>query len=78
MRQTWMRAIAGSARRGDPVYLLSLEDLEGMLEVWVPGGVYGRSRGALSTSGPLLVEGVVELDRQQGEPVIRAERIEAL
>lgn len=75
LRQTWRRARAAG---GDSVYFLALEDLEGVVEVVILGEAYRRCRAALSGPGPYLVEGVVELDEEKGEPYIRAERIEAL
>jgi DNA polymerase III alpha subunit len=54
---------------------MSLEDLEGMLDVVISAEVYRRSKAALSTSGPYVVEGRVDLDSQRGEPFIRAEKI---
>jgi len=73
MRQTWRRF--ASTRRGDYLYFMSLEDLEGMLDVVIFGDVYRRYRSALSTPGPFVIEGMVELDPARGEPVIRAERV---
>jgi DNA polymerase-3 subunit alpha len=75
MRQIWRR---GRTTRGDYIYFMSLEDLEGMLDVVITAEVYRRSKAALSTAGPYIVEGRVELDSQRGEPFIRAERIWAL
>ncbi len=75
MRQTWRRSrLAG----GDYVYFLALEDLEGVVEVVILGEVYRRHRSALSGPGPYLIEGVVELDEEKGEPFLRAERVERL
>lgn len=73
MRQTWRRF--ASTKRGDYLYFMSLEDLEGMLDVVIFGDVYRRCRSALSTPGPFVIEGVVEPDPARGEPVIRAERV---
>ncbi len=75
MRQIWRRS---RTTRGEAIYFMSLEDLEGMLDVVITAEVYRRSKAALSTAGPYVVEGQVELDRQRGEPFIRAERIWAL
>jgi len=72
MRQIWRRS--GTAR-GDFVYFMALEDLEGILNVVIFSDVYSRSRAAFSTPGPYIVEGLVEFDREQGEPFIRAERV---
>ena len=75
MRQTWRRSRTAG---GDPIYFMSLEDLEGMLEVVILSDVYRRGRAALSEVGPYLVEGLVDIDRTSGEPFIRAERIRLL
>ncbi len=75
MRQTWRRSIT---TRGDYIYFMSLEDLDGMLDVVISSEVYRRSKAALSTPGPYVVEGQVGLDSQRGEPFIRAERIWSL
>jgi DNA polymerase-3 subunit alpha len=72
MRQTWRRSYT---TRGEVIYFMSLEDLEGMLDVVITSEVYQHSKAALSTPGPYVVEGRVDLDRQRGEPYIRAERI---
>ncbi len=72
MRQIWRRSIT---TRGEYIYFMSLEDLEGMLDVVITAEVYRRSKVALSTPGPFVVEGRVILDSQRGEPFIRAERI---
>ena len=77
MRQTWRRL--GSPGTGAGVfYLMSLEDLEGMLDVTISAEVYRRCKGVLRGSGPYLVEGVVERDASSGEPSLRARNFEAL
>jgi DNA polymerase III alpha subunit len=75
MRQIWRRSIT---TRGDYIYFMSLEDLEGMLDVVITSEVYRRSKAALATAGPYVVEGQVTLDPQRGEPIIRADKIWAL
>jgi DNA polymerase-3 subunit alpha len=72
MRQSWHRA---PTVRGDFIYFMSLEDLEGMLDVVIFPDVYRRHRAALSDPGPYVLEGLVEMDSARGEPAIRAERI---
>jgi DNA polymerase III alpha subunit len=57
---------------------MSLEDLEGMLDVVITAEVYRKCRSALATAGPYVVEGQVDLDSKRGEPFIRAEKIWAL
>jgi DNA polymerase-3 subunit alpha len=75
VRQIWRRSLTTG---GEAIYFMSLEDLEGMLEVVITAEVYRRSKAALSTPGPYIVEGRVELNSQRGEPFIRAERISGL
>jgi DNA polymerase-3 subunit alpha len=75
MRQIWRRSIT---TRGEYIYFMSLEDLDGMLDVVITAEVYRRSKSALSTPGPYVVEGWVTMDSQRGEPLIRAERIWSL
>jgi DNA polymerase-3 subunit alpha len=72
VRQIWRRSLT---TRGEAIYFMSVEDLEGMLEVVITSEVYRRSKAALSTPGPYIIEGKVELNNQRGEPFIRAERI---
>ncbi len=73
MRQTMHRS---RTQRGDWMAFLSLEDLEGMLDVILFPEVYQRCRTALSTTSvPLIFEGVMELNTSTGEPVLRAEKV---
>jgi len=73
MRQTWRRSLTA---RGDYIYFMSLEDLEGMLDVVIVSEVYRHNRAALSSPGPYIIEGIVELDKGEVEPSIRAEKVE--
>ena len=57
MRQTWRRT---RTVKGDYLYFMSLEDLEGMLDVVISGDVYQRHRTALASHGPYVLEGRVE------------------
>ncbi len=75
MRQTWRRSVT---TRGEYIYFMALEDLEGMLNVVIYADVYRRSRAEMTTPGPYVIEGQVELDGEQGEPFIRAEKVWAL
>ncbi len=72
MRQVWRRS---GTSKGDYIYFMSLEDLEGMLEVVIFGDVYRRCRKELGGSGPFIVEGQVEFDTERNEPFVCAERI---
>jgi DNA polymerase III alpha subunit len=72
MRQTWRR---GSTNTGERLYVMSLEDLEGMLNVVIFSDAYQRVRREISGSGPYVVEGQMELDQRVGEPYLRLEKI---
>jgi DNA-directed DNA polymerase III PolC len=73
MRQTWRKS---RTLRGDDLYFMALEDLEGILDVVIFSAVYHRSRPALSNSaGPFVIEGVMETDPEREEPILNAENI---
>ena len=61
--------------RGDWMMFLTLEDLDGMLDVVVWPEAYRRSRQALNGSSPLLVTGTMEADSRRGEAVLVAENV---
>ena len=73
--QTWRRT---RTSRGETMAFLSLEDLDGMLDVILAPEVYRRARTSLARQAPLLVTGVVEIDPSRGEPVLRAEKVARL
>lgn len=71
MRQTWRRSLTS---RGDWMGFLTLEDLEGMIDVIFFPDAYRRSRSALAESSAILVvEGTVERDMASGELLLHAE-----
>jgi DNA polymerase III alpha subunit len=72
MRQSGRRFKTG---RGELGYFMSVEDLEGMLEVVFTAPAYRRSRSEMSGAGPYILEGIVEMDSRKGEPYLRAERL---
>jgi DNA-directed DNA polymerase III PolC len=74
-RQTWHRT---RTVRGDYIYFMALEDLEGMLDVVVFSDVYRRHQAAFASRAPLVLEGQVEMDPGRGEPILRAERAWAI
>jgi DNA polymerase III subunit alpha len=61
--------------KGDLMMFLTLEDLTGMLDVVLFPEAYRQAKTALSTSAPLLVTGVVEMDDTRSEPLLRAEKV---
>ena len=64
--------------KGDLMMFLTLEDLEGMLDVILFPDVYRQGRQALNATAPLLVTGVMEMDTNRSEPLLRAEKIKLL
>jgi DNA polymerase-3 subunit alpha len=72
LRQTWRRV---NSESGSFIYYMALEDLEGFLDVIIYPDVYRQSSAALKGPGPYIIEGQVELDKEKGEPFIRAEKI---
>ena len=70
VRLTWHR----SWGEGEYSYSMLVEDAEGVLEVLIPGRVYDRSRGVFRDSGPYVLDGVMELHGETGEPFLRVER----
>lgn len=72
MRQTWRRS--GTAR-GDYVYFMTMDDLEGAMNVFISAEVYNRNRKVFSEDAPFLVEGTVEVSQFGEEPTLRAEKV---
>jgi DNA polymerase III alpha subunit len=72
VRQTWRRF---ASNRDTPIYFMTIEDLEGILEVTIPSHVYQRAKGALSSGKPFFVEGETESQYNRPEPVLRAEKL---
>ncbi len=72
VRQSWRRAFTS---RGDPIYFMALEDLEGVVNVVIPATIYDRFRSALTDKGPYAIEGIVEILPGAEEASLRAEKI---
>jgi len=72
MRQTWRRS---RTSHGEYIYFLALEDLEGMLDVIILPNVYQNHRSELTTPGPYIIEGIIELDPATQITILRAERV---
>ncbi len=72
LRQISHRSQTG---KGETMMFMTLEDLEGLLDVVFFPDVYRRVSGLLSGTQPFLVTGVIEEDRERGEPLLRAERV---
>jgi DNA polymerase-3 subunit alpha len=55
---------------------LSLEDLNGIIDVILFPDVYRVAKRMLDSSTPILVTGLIEYDPARGEPFLRAEKIQ--
>ncbi len=75
VRQTLKRF---HTQEGQVFYILELEDLAGVLQVLLTPEQRTHYRELLSSSRPLVVEGVVEPSHVSGEPVLRAKKCWAL
>ena len=64
MRQTWRRF---RTRADESMGYLTIEDLEGSLQVIVPPKLYHRQFPVLREPGPFLIEGVMETDPKSGQ-----------
>lgn len=62
MRQTWRRT---RTRSSQMMAYLTLEDLEGSLQVLIPPRIYQRCYQDLQEAGPFLVRGIIELDTER-------------
>ncbi len=65
-------------RRGGTKHYLTLEDLEGVLEVVIEEAVYRRHRKALQGQGAYIIEGVMEKGRYAEEARLVASRVEGV
>ncbi len=66
------------AHQGHPYYILELEDMEGVLPVYLSPSFYRQHRAVMSTSKPFIVEGKMTRSPQNAEPVLMAERMTSL
>lgn len=64
--------------KGEWMMFLTLEDLDGLLDVVFFPDAYRRNRSALQSGGPWLISGVVEIDAGRGEALLRGERVTLL
>lgn len=60
---------------GDPMLFLTLEDLTGTLDAILFPDAYRNAKSLVSSSAPLLVSGVMEMDVERGEPYLRVEKV---
>jgi DNA-directed DNA polymerase III PolC len=72
MRQTWRR---GSASQAGHIYFMSLEDLEGVINVLIDSDIYRAHRKEFTGTGPYIIEGIIEKDPSRAEPILRAKEV---
>jgi len=57
---------------------LTLEDLEGSLDVMILPDLYRRIKNMVYDTAPFIVSGVLEYDEVRGEPLLRADSFRQL
>lgn len=72
VRQTSHRS---RTAKGDAMLFLTLEDLTGTLDAILFPDAYRNAKSLVSSSAPLLVSGVMEMDVERGEPYLRVEKV---
>ena len=72
VRQTSRRS---RTAKGDMMLFLTIEDLQGTLDVILFPDVYRVSKSFLDSNPPMLITGVMEMDKERGEPYLRAEKV---
>jgi DNA polymerase-3 subunit alpha len=72
VRQTSRRS---RTAKGDMMLFMTLEDLQGTLNVIIFPDVYRIAKAILDSNSPLLITGVMEMDKERGEPYLRAEKV---
>jgi len=82
-RRVTVAGVSQTSRRsrtakGDMMLFLTLEDLQGTLDVILFPDVYRVSKSFLDSNPPMLITGVMEMDKERGEPYLRADRVIAL
>jgi DNA polymerase III alpha subunit len=72
VRQTSHRS---RTTKGDPMLFLTLEDLTGALDAILFPDAYRNAKTLVSSSVPLLITGMMEMDLVRGEPYLRVEKV---
>ena len=72
VRQTSRRS---RTAKGDMMLFLTIEDLQGTLDVILFPDVYRVAKSYLDSNSPLLITGTMEIDKERGEPYMRVEKI---
>ena len=64
--------------KGEAMLFMTLEDIYGTLDTILFPDVYRLAKSLVSSSAPLLVTGVMDMDNERGEPFLRAEKVAAI
>jgi DNA polymerase III subunit alpha len=75
VRQTSRRS---RTAKGESMLFLTIEDLQGTLDVILFPDVYRSATSFLDSNPPLLITGMMEMDKEREEPYLRADRVIAL
>jgi DNA-directed DNA polymerase III PolC len=75
VRQTSRRS---RTAKGDMMLFLTIEDLQGTLDLILFPEVYRSATSFLESNLPLLITGVMEMDKERGEPYLRAEKVASI
>ncbi|HMN00528.1 MAG TPA: DNA polymerase III subunit alpha [Anaerolineales bacterium] len=75
VRQTSHRS---RTAKGESMLFLTLEDLTGTIDAILFPDAYRAAKNLVSSSAPLLVTGVMEMDVERGEPYLRVEKVLAV
>ena len=75
VRQTSRRS---RTAKGDLMLFLTIEDLQGTLDVILFPDVYRVAKSFLDSNPPLLITGVMDVDKERGEPYLRAEKVASI
>ncbi|MBT7072555.1 MAG: DNA polymerase III subunit alpha [Anaerolineae bacterium] len=72
VRQTSRRS---RTAKGEIMLFLTVEDLSGTLDVIVFPDLYKRVKQIATSNHPMLITGVLEIDRDREEPTLKAEKL---
>jgi len=72
VRQTSHRS---RTAKGDLMLFLTLEDLHGTLDAILFPEVYRSAKPLFDSTRPILITGMMEMDTERGEPLLRAEKV---
>lgn len=64
--------------KGETMLFLTLEDLDGALDVMILPDLYRRIKNVVYDPTPFIVSGILEYDEVRGEPLLRAEAFRQL